>query len=68
MYEPIYPFVLTKNDTVYLEEFLEEYGEQLIEHYLSGNRLYFSRFLYGFDTLLKERFKQRWFEKGVMID
>lgn len=66
--DPVYPYVLSKEDVMYLKEFLEDYRELLIEHYMSGSRLYFSRFLYGFDTDLKERFKERWWKKGVMID
>lgn len=66
-YYPVYPFALTKQDKDSLEEFVSLYGEDLLKFYKQPNSIGFSFYLYGFNTYARERFKEEWYEKGVLI-
>ncbi|MGT2712264.1 hypothetical protein [Streptococcus oriscaviae] len=67
-YSPVYPYIRSERDMGALKEFLETFKDDLLAFYLKGDGLYFSRHLFYFDTELKDRFKNRWFERGVLID
>lgn len=64
---PIYPFVSNYCHLDALNDFVELYSEDLVRFYETTNGLDFGRFLYGFETDIKEDFRNHWFKKGVVI-
>lgn len=68
VFSPTYPFVTSRADMVGLCEFVETFTEELLDFYKNGCRSYFTDYLFQFDTELKDRFKSRWYQKGVLID
>ncbi|MEY8463729.1 hypothetical protein [Streptococcus merionis] len=62
---PIYPF---SNDKAMLLEFVAVYYDDLKDFYLNKQSSWFSFHLLGFDTEAKERFKDRWYKKGVVVN
>lgn len=68
VFSPIYPFVTSGADIAGLLEFVDTFREELLDFYKNGGRSYFTDYLFQFDTELKDRFKSRWHQKGVLID
>lgn len=64
---PVYPFVSKRGDKVALVEFIEEYREKLTEFYLTGKRLDFANYILPFRTEEKQRFRDAWHSRGVLI-
>lgn len=67
---PVYPFVRSKNDVGVLEEFCETYQEELKNFFTSKQYNFnsFAFFKFQFDTATKEKFKNRWFKRGLLIN
>lgn len=66
-YYPVYPFALTESDKKSLFEFISLYKEELLAYYKKRNSIGFSFSLYGFNTGARERFKEYWYQKGVIV-
>lgn len=66
-YYPVYPFALTESDKKSLFEFISLYKEELLAYYKKRNSIGFSFSLYGFNTEARERFKEYWYQKGVIV-
>lgn len=65
---PIYPFITSVTDIGGLHEFVDTFETELLDFYKNGVRHYFTDYLFHFDTELKEKFKCRWYQRGVVID
>ncbi|HFR3939589.1 hypothetical protein ACS60R_05035 [Streptococcus suis] len=60
---PVYPYA---NSRGVLEEFVNLYYEELTG-FFDLHHMWFTNYLFGFDTKKKEEFKDRWFERGLLI-
>lgn len=67
LYSPNYPFCQNVEDTVVLEEFIEDFGGHLIDYLENRMQRGFSEYLLGFNTEAKY-FKDRWYYRGVIVD
>ncbi|WP_169333642.1 hypothetical protein [Streptococcus ovis] len=68
---PVYPFVRSKNDVGILEEFLDQYLEDLKIFFTSKEKYNFNSFAFfkfEFDTATKDKFKSRWFKRGLVVN
>lgn len=65
VFYPVYPYSTNKEALV---EFIDTYRTELESFFESGERLYFCRHAFKFDTELKEKIKERWYQKGVIIN
>lgn len=67
----IYPFTTGLSEKGALEEFIDVYEEELKAFYQGKGKYLSNSFLvshFGFDTELKEKVKNRWFKKGVILN
>lgn len=69
VYSPTYPFVLNPEDTVVLQEFLEDYSNAIIDFCNTEERKRkgFSNYLYHSLTEAKY-FKDRMYYRGIYVD
>ncbi|MDQ8759080.1 hypothetical protein [Streptococcus ruminantium] len=65
VFYPVYPYSTNREA---LEEFIAAYRAELESCFESGECLYFCRHAFHFDTELKEKIKERWYQKGVIIN
>ncbi|HEM3941035.1 TPA: hypothetical protein U1V53_000795 [Streptococcus suis] len=60
---PVYPYASSRE---VLEEFVNLYYEELAS-FFDLHQMWFTNYLLGFDTSKKEEFKDRWFDRGLLI-
>lgn len=70
---PLYPFTtsLDEDCKLALEEFISDFEEELKMYYQAVGKYEtksLTTMLFGFDTELKEKFKDKWFRRGVVLN
>ncbi|MDT9516086.1 hypothetical protein [Streptococcus mutans] len=70
---PLYPFTtsLDVNCRLALEEFISDFKEELKLYYQASGKYQTKSLMtmfFGFDTELKEKFKDKWFKCGVVLN
>lgn len=66
-YRPVYPFAELENRAV-LVEFVELYEKELLDFYLNGWNYSFGTFVHeDRENDTKDRFRDSWFKKGVVV-
>lgn len=66
-YRPVYPFSCDEKALPALREFVEAYQEELQDFYKEGYNYDFSRHVCGITGDSKDKFRERWFKRGVII-
>lgn len=67
----LYPFTMNLTGKEALEDFIDTYEEPLKDFYQGKGNYSSTSFLvshFGFDTELKEKVKERWYRRGVIIN
>lgn len=70
---PLYPFTTSLNEDCKeaLKEFIVDFKEELKLYYQASGKYKtksLTTMLFGFDTELKEKFKDKWFKRGVVLN
>lgn len=66
-YRPIYPFVRSQRDLASLRDFVNLYEKDLLAFYCRGHNYDFGCFVYGIGSGRKDKFRDEWFRRGVVI-
>ncbi|HEM3642572.1 TPA: hypothetical protein U1C81_000564 [Streptococcus suis] len=64
-FAPVYPYSSNKES---LEEFVSMYEQELTSFFDSGEHLYFCRYVWKDSIDRRENEKDRWYQKGVIIN
>lgn len=67
IYRPVYPFMRAGYDSFYLEKFIKKYEQELLDFYKNGHNHDFGCFVYGIGSGRKDRFRDEWFAKGLVV-